>query len=63
VSHVLQTNISNASERLICTVPAVRGSQTAKAKRMRLLWLNLKNAFVMEKNAKATKYFPLWAEY
>jgi hypothetical protein len=27
------------------------------SKRMRLLWLNLKIAFVMEKNVKATKYF------
>jgi len=49
VSHVLQTNISDASEHLICTVLAARGSQTARVKGMRLLRLNLKIALVMKR--------------
>jgi len=57
LSHVLQTNIADASEHLICAVLAARGSQTATAKGMRLLWLNLKIALVMKKNVKATKHF------
>jgi len=49
VWQVLQTNISDASEHSIRTVLAARGSQTATAKGMRLLWLNLKIALVMKR--------------